>query len=81
MKDRATSAVKEVKSKLEEIRMVVSGLVKLKMLGLAKTVVTGAFINGALIGGTVALGAAAMAMNARKNGGCTGKEADRVPEA
>ncbi|MEM0935718.1 MAG: hypothetical protein AAF646_15890 [Pseudomonadota bacterium] len=41
--------------------MVVSTLVKLKTLGLAKQVVAGAFINGALIGFGIAVGATALA--------------------
>lgn len=42
----------------EENSMVLSTLVKLKTLGLAKQVILGAFINGALIGATVVAGAA-----------------------
>lgn len=37
--------------------MILHTVVKLKTLGLAKQVVTGAFINGALIGGAVAMAA------------------------
>lgn len=37
--------------------MIISTMVKLKTLGLAKQVVAGAFINGALIGGAVVAGA------------------------
>lgn len=37
--------------------MILSTMVTLKTLGLAKKVVTGAFINGALIGGVVVAGA------------------------
>ncbi|MEL6799515.1 MAG: hypothetical protein AAFO80_06525 [Pseudomonadota bacterium] len=44
--------------------MILSTMVKLKTLGLAKQVVTGAFINGALIGAT-AVAAAVVASQAR----------------
>ena len=37
--------------------MILSTMVKLKTLGLAQTVVAGAFINGALIGGAIVAGA------------------------
>lgn len=52
--------------------MVLSTIIKLKKIGFAQQVVTGAFINGALIGmGVAAAGAIALA-NARKNGGMCG---------
>jgi len=48
--------------------MIISTMVKLKTLGLAKQVVAGAFINGALIGGAV-VGGAVMAGKARSGDG------------
>jgi hypothetical protein len=55
--------------------MIVSTLVKLKTLGLAKQVVTGAFINGALIGATVVAGAVIGSRAAAGKGGPCGKPA------
>lgn len=49
-------------------QMVLSTLVKLKTIGLARQVVLGAFINGALIGATVVAGAA-IARSARAGTG------------
>ena len=59
--------------------MALSAIVKLKALGLAKQVVFGAFINGALIGATVV--AAAVIANRSKsgNGGLCGKTARSNP--
>lgn len=48
--------------------MIISTIVKLKTLGLAKQVVAGAFINGALIGGAVVAGAV-IASKARSGDG------------
>ncbi|MEL7280288.1 MAG: hypothetical protein AAFY35_05055 [Pseudomonadota bacterium] len=48
--------------------MMLSTLIKIKKIGFAQQVVTGAFINGALIGMGVAAGAIALA-NMRKDGG------------
>lgn len=48
--------------------MVLSTLVKLKTIGLARQVVLGAFINGALIGATIVAGAA-IARSARAGTG------------
>lgn len=48
--------------------MILSTMVKLKALGLAKQVVTGAFINGALIGGALVAGAV-IASQARSGDG------------
>lgn len=62
--------------------MVVSTIVKLKALGLAKQVVTGAFINGALIGATVVAGAAIASRATSGNGGLCGRPAgSRAPDA
>lgn len=59
--------------------MVLSTIVKFKALGLAKQVVFGAFINGALIGAiTVAVAATATRSKSRKNGFC-GKAAGTDP--
>lgn len=52
--------------------MVISTMVKLKALSLAKQVVVGAFINGALIGATVVAGAAiASRLRLRQGGLCS----------
>ncbi len=48
--------------------MILSSLVKLKTLSLAKQVVDGAFINGALIGGALVAGTV-IAGKARSGGG------------
>lgn len=53
--------------------MVLCSVVKLKKIGLAKTVITGAFVNGALIGGALALVTATLALNAKKSGTCKAK--------
>lgn len=53
--------------------MFLSTIVKLKTLGLAKQVVTGAFINGALIGATVVAGAVIASRASSGKGGLCGR--------
>lgn len=55
--------------------MVLSTIVKLKALGLAKQVVLGAFINGALIGATVVAAAAIAKRPKSGNDGLCGRTA------
>ena len=71
---RATYLIKS-QSEIKGSNMALSTIVKFKALGLAKQVVFGAFINGALIGATVV--AAAVIANRSKsgNGGFRGKTA------
>lgn len=57
--------------------MIMSTLVKLKTIGLAKQIVLGAFINGALIGATVVAGAALASRARDGKGGLCGKSADQ----
>ena len=59
--------------------MLLSTLVKLKTLGLAKQVVTGAFINGALIGAGTAAVALAAATAARRGEMPCARVADTRP--
>lgn len=56
--------------------MILSTIVKFKALGLAKQVVTGAFINGALIGAAVVAGAFVVSRGAGGAGGVCGKSMD-----
>lgn len=56
--------------------MVISTIVKLKALGLAKQIVFGAFINGALIGATVVAAAVISNRKASGNGGLSGRTAE-----
>ena len=55
--------------------MVLSTIVKLKALGLAKQVVLGAFINGALIGATVVTAAVVAKRPRSGNGGLCARTA------
>ena len=57
--------------------MILSTMVKLKALGLAKQVVAGAFINGALIGAAVVASAAVASRTADGKGGLCGKSMDQ----
>lgn len=60
--------------------MALHTIIKLKKLAFAQQVVTGAFINGALIGAGITALAAAAVMNGNRSGMMCGRRSDHAGE-